>query len=73
MTRLEIIESFDEETKAKFIKNCNGLNRFMNYDWWLNKDIGDYLSDGIGGAFGWDSTPEGYDFWEDIDKQILNK
>ena len=73
MTRLEIIESFDEETKAKFVTNCNELNKYLTFDWWLNRKLEPGEEEDISGAFSWGDSPEGFDFWEGIDKQILKK
>lgn len=31
------------------------------------------LSDALGGAFGWERTKEGYDYWNKLNEKLLNE
>jgi hypothetical protein len=68
MTRLEWFNEQSEEIKDKFKHNCNTFNSFNDFfDWWISKkDEELFVRSGISGAFTFNLTPEGHDFWANI-------
>ena len=68
MTRLEWFDLQPKCIQEAFKNNCNNSNSNKNYfDWWIKQDNN---SNGIMGAFAFDCSIEGWDFWLDIDTKM---
>jgi hypothetical protein len=73
MTRQEWFNNQTKEVQQKFIDNCNkdliGLlpSEESFFEKWVN---GKKTTPGIGGAFVFNKTPEGYKYWNDIDDEF---
>ena len=66
---MEFIKLLPQEVQDKILVNLVACNeRGENYKQsWLNSDTDEY---GVKSAFSWDITPEGYDYWNDIDDKM---
>lgn len=65
-------EWFNEQTKTvqkQFIKNCDTLNFIPFYEAWINNDSG--IVNGIGGAFAWGNSKQGFEYWDKINTKYL--
>ena len=73
MTRVEMIAGLDEDVREKFLHNLverNPSNHFKDY--WMNKtDF--HENEGIGGAFSWGNTNEGFEYWQEVDNNLISK
>ena len=63
MTNKEWFNTLNIELQNKIEKNCNDLNRYAKFNYWIEESDG---TDKISGAFCWSNTPEGRDYWKDI-------
>ncbi len=73
MTRLEWFNNQTPELQEQFKTNCNKLNNGnYSFEEWVNQSEEYYSRVNIGGAFAWSMSPEGHQFWWDIDKSIEN-
>jgi hypothetical protein len=73
MTRVEWVASLDEDVRNKFmanIKQCNVEPGFMDYWMESSEKNGDRVH-GIGGAFVWNRTKEGHEYWSRINANML--
>ena len=74
MKRLKWFNSQTPELQERFKTNCNELNKDYSFEEWINISENHYnyknYRVNIGSAFVWSMSPEGHQFWSDIDKSI---
>jgi hypothetical protein len=72
MTRVEWVASLDEDVRNKFIANITEDNTAGFIDYWMegSEKNGDRVH-GIKGAFVWNKTKEGHEYWEKINANML--
>ena len=72
MTRVEWVASLDEDVRNKFIANITEDNGAGFIDYWMksSEKNGDRVH-GIGGAFVWNKTKEGHEYWSRINTNML--
>lgn len=68
MNRAKFIESLNEDTRKRFISNCNNCNESLTFEDWLQDK--DPSIDGISGAFVWSTTREGHNYWAKVNANI---
>ena len=69
MDRVKFVESLNEDTRRRFISNCNNCNESPNFfEGWLQDE--ESSIDGIGGAFVWSTTREGHNYWAKVNANI---
>ena len=71
MTRVEWVASLDEDIRNRFIANIIEDNNAGFIDYWM-AGSGAYedRAKGIGGAFVWDKTKEGHEYWSKINANM---
>lgn len=68
MDRVKFVESLSEDTRNRFISNCNNCNELLTFENWLQDE--ESSIDGIGGAFVWSTTREGHNYWARVNANI---
>ena len=66
MTNKQWYRSLPDELQDKVAYNCNALNKSYRFVQWYD----DKRTVDLGGAFSWRHTPEGFDFWYDINRKL---
>ena len=66
MTNKEWYRSLPNYLQDKVACNCNALNKSYRFVQWYD----DKRTLSLGGAFSWKDTPEGFDFWYDINATL---
>lgn len=71
MTRVEWVASLDEDIRNRFIANIIEDNNAGFIDYWMAGSGEDEdRAKGIGGAFVWDKTKEGHEYWSKINANM---
>jgi hypothetical protein len=71
MTNVDWFNTLNPELQAKIVHNVNSLNKSITFEWWSNRPIGESFTP-ISGAFYWDNSDEGHDYWVDISNEYLS-
>jgi hypothetical protein len=71
MTRKEWFDKQTTEVQKQFKVNCNTLNEEPTFDWWVSQGSG--LTPGIGGAFVWNESEQGQEYWSKINDKYENE
>ena len=67
MTNKEWFSSLPKELQNKIEKNCNDLNHYAKFNYWLEESDG---TKKLSSAFGWGGSPEGHDYWKGINDTL---
>ena len=70
MTRQEWFDSQTSKVQEQFKTNCDTLNEYPTFKWWINQTS--ELSSGIGGAFVWRDSKQGHKYWSEINEKYEN-
>jgi hypothetical protein len=72
MTRQEWFDAQSVIVQTKFLSNCIKLNLDSDFfgDWIGNKYP--YHAEGLRGAFVWSDSPEGDDYWRDLNSKFMS-
>ena len=70
MTRQEWFDSQTPKVQEQFKTNCDTLNKYPTFEWWINQTS--ELSSGIGGAFVWSDSKQGHKYWSEINEKYEN-
>ena len=70
ITRQQWFDKQTPEVQRQFKENCDTINYPSFFDGWVN----DYnpLTTGIGGAFVWDRSKEGSEYWKNINDKYYD-
>jgi len=66
MTNKQWYLSLPNDLQNRISRNCNELNHFYRFAQWYD----DKTELSLTGAFSWDQSPEGHDFWYAIYQTI---
>jgi len=67
MTNSEIYDSLSKRIQDKIEANCNNINPFSTFDYWIRQDSS---KSAILKAFVWSDSPEGHGYWSKVNKEI---
>ncbi len=72
MTGKEWVKTLPKKVKKAFINNCDTLNPRPFFNDWCSI-VNDIYGAGIIGAFVFDKSPEGHEYWKAINDKLISK
>ena len=66
-TRREWFDKQSKKVQKQFKENVETLNYTIYFEGWINDD--DPKTLGISGAFSWNRSEEGHEYWSEINKK----
>ena len=69
MTRKEWFDNQTPKVRKEFKKNCEELNVSLTLEAWIKMGNTENIKN-IEGAFVWDKSPQGHQYWFEINKKI---